>query len=193
MRTARLEAFSDGVFAIAITLLVLEIRAPHGPDLWRALGHEWESYVAYLVSFLTIGIIWVNHHGLYDRVARADRTLMFLNLLLLMWVVLIPFPTGLVAEHISGSGAAPAAVVYAGVLLAMGLSFAANWRYAAARGYVQLTAEEMRALTRRNSAGLGFYALAVALGFVAPGVSLAICFAVAAYYVLPDRVPQPRS
>jgi uncharacterized membrane protein len=103
----RLEAFSDGVFAIAITLLVLDLAVPpreHAPDgesLASALGHQWPSYFAYLVSFLVIGIIWVNHHAVFDRVRLVDRPVMFVNLALLLVVSAIPFPTHLLAEYLT--------------------------------------------------------------------------------------------
>src|SRR4051794_16540991 len=98
--TLRLQAFSDGVFAIAITLLVLELHAPtssHG--LWSGLVDEWPQFAAYLTSFLVIGIMWVNHHSMFKQFARSDRVLLFLNLLLLLWTALLPFPTSLVAAH----------------------------------------------------------------------------------------------
>ena len=94
VRIDRLETFSDGVFAIAITLLALDLPRPQGDDVWHALAHSWESYASFLISFLTIGIIWLNHHALFDRVTRADRTLQMLNVLLLLWVSIIPWPTG---------------------------------------------------------------------------------------------------
>src|SRR5579872_4031553 len=97
--TARLETFSDGVFAVAITLLVLNLHDPRG-GLAHGLAAEWPHYATYAVSFLTIGIIWMNHHTQYERVIRNDRTLMVLNLLLLMFVTVIPFPTGLLADHL---------------------------------------------------------------------------------------------
>ena len=188
MSTARLEAFSDGVFAIAITLLALELPRPEGADLGRQLGAQWESYAAFGVSFLTIGIIWVNHHVLFHRIADADRGLLFLNLLLLMWVSVIPWPTGLVAEHLSGAGAQAATAVYAGVFLGMGVAFTAVWSHARRRGHLAaLTPAQLAHLTRRNSLGWPFYAVALGLGFVAPFASLGVCFAVAVYYLLPDR------
>jgi uncharacterized membrane protein len=126
----RLEAFSDGVFAIAITLLVIEIRPPElheGERLAHALWAQWPSYVAYLVSFLTIGVIWLNHHRVFTQVARVDGPLLLLNLNLLLWTGLIPFPTAVVAEHLGGAGEAArtAAALYSGVLLLMGLAFGA--------------------------------------------------------------------
>src|SRR3954447_16101893 len=117
--TGRLEAFSDGVLAIAITLLVLEIKIePSGFDhLWRALAHEWPSYLAYVTSFLTIGAVWLAHHALFVRLRAIDAVLMRLNLLLLMAVSFLPFPTGLMAEALRESDSAErAAVVVYGVL-----------------------------------------------------------------------------
>src|SRR3989442_555420 len=114
MDTKRLEAFSDGVFAVAITLLVLDLRDPRGGgDLTHRLLRLWPNYAAYAVSFLVIGIIWVTHHDTFDRLRSVDRQLQFLNLLLLMTVALIPFPTSVLAEHLrDGRDSHPAAVVY---------------------------------------------------------------------------------
>ena len=188
MRTSRLEAFSDGVFAIAITLLALELPRPEGQDLWHELGTNWEAYAAFVVSFLTIGIIWVNHHGLVDRILHADRVLLFLNLFLLMWVSLIPWPTELVAEHLSDDGAQAATAVYSMVSLGMAVAFSLFWVHALRRGHLaDLTAAQLRHLTRRNALGWVFYLVAVLLAFVEPLASLALNFAIAFYYLLPDR------
>jgi uncharacterized membrane protein len=191
---SRLEAFSDGVFAIAATLLVLEIKVPHvdGHSLWHALGDQWPSYAAYAVSFFTIGIIWVNHHAQYDRIRALDRNLLFLNLLLLFWVAFIPFPTALVAEQLrSGSTASQhtAAAVYAVVLLVMGFAFFLAWLYAARARLLpdDLTSADVRALLLRNFAGQIGYVAALGVAFLSAGVSLAICGLVAAYYVHPGR------
>jgi uncharacterized membrane protein len=186
--TNRLEAFSDGVFAIAITLLALELPRPEAEDLWRELGAQWEAYAAFIVSFLTIGIIWVNHHALIDRIAHADRALLFLNLLLLMFVSLIPWPTGLVAAHLGGDGAAAATAVYSGTFLGMALAFSAIWLYAWRRDHLgALTPAQLTHLTRRNALGWIAYVTALGLAFVAPAASLALNFAIALYYLLPDR------
>lgn len=196
MKTSRLEAFSDGVFAIAITLLVLEIKRPEGShSLGRALLDQWPSYLAYAVSFFTIGIIWVNHHALFDRIARADRTLLFTNLLLLMLVSFIPFPTGVVAEHVrTGEDEAIAAALYAATFLVMGFAFFLNSHHARRAGLFEggLTDAEQRALVVRNVIGQSGYVIAVGLAFVSATASLALCGAVAVYYVLPGRaVPSP--
>jgi uncharacterized membrane protein len=191
VKTERLDTFSDGVFAIAITLLALDLPRPAGNDLWHELAHAWESYASFLISFLTIGIIWLNHHALFDRVARADRTLLMLNVLLLLWVSIIPWPTGLVADHLSGGGASAATAVYCTVFVGMAVTFSAVWHYARAAGHLaELTEAQVAHLGLRNSLGIGFYVAAVGIAFVVPGVSLAICFVLGIYYLLPDRADQ---
>ena len=133
----RVEAFSDGVLAIAVTLLVLDLRVPvegslNGP-LAAALAHEWPSYAAYATSFLVIGIIWVNHHGVFQLIGRVDRITLFLNLLLLMTVVAIPFTTSLLSEYLraGGADARTAALVYSAVMLLMSCGFAGLYTYVA--------------------------------------------------------------
>ncbi len=195
MSKSRLEAFSDGVFAIAATLLVLDLHVSARPgQLAHALGAEWPHYATFAVSFLTIGIIWVNHHGQFHRIASVDRPLLFLNLLLLMFVVLIPFPTQLLGEYLhEGSDQHVAAAVYAGTLLVMGLCFAASWRYVAAHGSLLtrvISEQELTALVRRNAVGQGIYLLAFALAFVSAPVCLALCGLSAIYYTLPGRLPE---
>src|SRR5580693_6663303 len=133
MESRRAEAFSDGVFAIAITLLVLDLRLPGaGPEhdtLVQQLLHAWPQYFAYVVSFLTIGIMWMNHHTILAHVARVDRPLLVLNLLLLMGIVAIPFPTGLVADNLNHGGpdATAAVVTYGLVMIAISCGFAGLW------------------------------------------------------------------
>src|SRR4051795_8830688 len=151
MKTSRLEAFSDGVFAVAITLLVLEIHIPAGDHLWHDLKAEWPSFAAFFVSFWVIGIIWVNHHGVFDHVKRADRGLLYCNLLVLMTVVFIPFSTALIAEHLkSGADEEVAALVYSGAFLALAIGFGLLWtyitRHRASLG-VELTDAEVRRTT----------------------------------------------
>src|SRR5215470_6294994 len=134
MSTSRIEAFSDGVFAIAITLLVLEIGVPE-PSKETSLGHEllhqWPEYASYVVSFFTIGVIWINHHAMFDHLLRADRNVLFLNLLLLLWIGLLPWPTNVLAQYMTEGGADErvAAVLYTGVMTLMGVSFGALWTY----------------------------------------------------------------
>jgi uncharacterized membrane protein len=191
LNTDRTETFSDGVFAIAITLLVLEIKPPqHSTDLWHDLGKLWPSYASFVVSFFTIGVIWVNHHYQFERFVRADRTLLFLNLLLLFWVAFIPFPTAVVAEQFrEHSHEDIAAAFYAATFLAMGLSFFGLWSYARRTRLVDdtITPAQMRALTVRNALGEVGYAIAVGLAFLSPPASLILCGLIALYYALPGR------
>jgi uncharacterized membrane protein len=189
--TNRLETFSDGVIAIAITLLILEIDVPedtHG-ELWSALLRQWPSYLAYLISFAVIGIIWVNHHGILALVARVDRPLLYLNLLLLLAVAGIPFPTALVAEHIQSPGidSEVAAAVYGGWATLVALSFNLMWRWivhdeSLIRDNIDISA--LRANTRRFSLGLVIYPLTVGIAFLNPILALGVHGLVAVYYVV---------
>jgi uncharacterized membrane protein len=188
MTTNRLEAFSDGVFAVAITLLVLEIDVPGGENLWHELKEQWPSFAAFAVSFWVIGIIWVNHHGVIDHLRRADRGVLYLNLLVLMTVVFIPFSTELFAIHLkSGADEKVAAIVYSSSFLAMGVSFGLLWTYVTnhreALG-VSLTDEEVRSTRRSFLIGNPIYALAFAMSFVSPAAVLAIVALVAFYYAV---------
>lgn len=197
MSTTRLEAFSDGVFAIAATLLVLELRVPEagsGP-LWPQILAQWPSYATYVISFLTIGIIWVNHHALFALMVKVDRPLLFLNLLLLMVTSLLPFPTGLLAQWLADDQQAHvAAAILGGVYLLMGLAFSGIWLYAvlhhdlAAPGFDRATA---RASIPRFTAGNVAYLIGIGLAFVSPLLSLLVYGLVAIYYVFPS-LPQPR-
>ena len=189
--TDRLETFSDGVFAVAITLLVLGLSVSATPGhLAHALGREWPHYATYVVSFLTIGIIWMNHHAQFDRIDHADRTLMVLNLILLMFVTLIPFPTGLLATYLhAGTDEHIAAAVYAGTLLAMSIAFFSTYLWAARRELFAPWVGEQQVgyLVRRNAAGLLVYAAAIAVAFASASISLALCGLVALYYLHPGR------
>jgi len=189
--TDRLETFSDGVFAVAITLLVLGLAVhPAAGRLGHALLHYWPHYATYVVSFLTIGIIWMNHHAQFDRIEQADRTLMVLNLVLLMFVTLIPFPTSLLATYLhAGTDEHVAAAVYAATLLAMSIAFFSTYLWAARRKLFAPWVGERQVgyLVRRNGAGLLVYAAAIAVAFASASVSLALCGLVALYYLHPGR------
>ena len=129
MTTARLETFSDGVFAIAATLLILNVNVT-GVPLGRALVHGWPSYVAYAVSFLTIGIMWVNHHGVFSQIDKVDRTFLMINVVFLMFVAFVPFPTKLVAENIHRPGLEAAVLTYGFTLTLTAIAYNALWFYA---------------------------------------------------------------
>ena len=188
MKTTRLEAFSDGVFAVAITLLVLELHIPTGDHLWHQLKEEWPSFAAFFVSFWVIGIIWVNHHGLLDHLKRTDRPVLYLNLLVLMTVVFIPFSTALMAEHLkSGADERVAAVVYALAFLAMGIAFNVFWTYIVKHRRelgVEIPDEEIRHMSVGFMIGSPMYVVAVAMAFISPAVVLIIIGGVAAYYMV---------
>jgi uncharacterized membrane protein len=129
--TSRLETFSDGVFAIAATLLILNVHA-NGAHLGHALTKAWPSYAAYAVSFVTIGIMWVNHHGVFAQIDKVDRTFLMINVFFLMAVAFVPFPTVLVAEHLHDAGLGPAALTYGFTLTVTASFYNFLWLYAAA-------------------------------------------------------------
>ena len=190
MRTSRLEAFSDGVFAIAATLLVLELRVPSDTtDLSGALLRLWPAYAAYLVSFLTIGIIWVNHHTLLAHCRRVDRRFLYLNLMLLIAVGIVPFPTALVGQYILSEHAATAALVVYGLgALLIAIAFTGVFLYATYDHRLvgdAGAARRVRDEGRLFPIGLAAYSLGIALAFVAPIASLAVYGATALFYALP--------
>ena len=197
MKTGRLEAFSDGVIAVAITLLVLDLRVPDvsSPDLASSLAHEWPNFVAYALSFATIGIIWINHHAVILRLREIDSSIMVVNLVLLMTIAVLPFATSLMATYLTQShGEHLAAAVYAGAFLAMSLAFSLfNWQVLLRRPHLlhdQLPAERRRQILRTLVSGLVPYALAVAVAPLSAYASLAICGAVAIFYALPVSRPE---
>ena len=194
--TTRLEAFSDGVFAIAITLLILEIKVPTGAEtqdhgLWRALLERWPSYVGYVISFVTIGIMWVNHHALFKYISRVDRALLLANLLLLMTVSFLPYPTAVLAEHLPDADSrTEAAVFYGGTLVVIAISFNVLWW--AARGRHRLIGADahaggMRTITFRYGVGPVSYGIATAVALLSVWASLAIHLGLALMYALSER------
>jgi uncharacterized membrane protein len=188
MTKNRLEAFSDGVFAVAITLLVLELDVPVGDHLWHKLGDEWPSFASFFVSFWVIGIIWVNHHGVIDHLKRADRGVLYLNIFVLMSVVLIPFATALMAQHLNSTADEEvAAAVYAGSFVLMAISFGVLWEYITRHRQklgVELSDEEVRRRSLAFQIGNPFYAVAVGVAFISPVAVLVIIGALAVYYMV---------
>ncbi len=193
MSTNRLESFSDGVLAVAITLLVLNIAVPDlnpHASLAAALGAKWPSYAAYVISFITIGIIWVNHHAMLGRLRETDHSILMLNNLLLMTVVVIPFGTSLLARYLQfGSQGKLAAVIYGGTLLAMALAFSLlNYHILFRRHHLlstELSLERRRQIFRRAVGGVPPYVLATALAAVSAYLTLGNFAALAAFYALP--------
>jgi uncharacterized membrane protein len=192
METNRLEAFSDGVFAIAITLLVLEIKVPP-PDLALGAGllHLWPSYLAYMVSFLVIGAIWINHHAMFRHIVRVDETLLLLNVLHLMFIAFLPFPTAVLAQAFHhGTGEPVAAAFYGGILTVIGLFVIGMWGYAA-RGHRllgdHLTPQEAKQIGRRFLIGPSIYAVATVVALFVPWLALGIYLCLNLFYLWPRR------
>ena len=191
--TARTEAFSDGVFAIAITLLILElvVKVPHEPlsaeRLAGELSHLWPSYIAYLSSFATIGVMWLNHHRRYRLIARNDDVLQAFNLTLLLGVTWIPFPTALLASQLHAPGQRVAALVYASSFFVVAVVFNLMWRYAVR---AKLVAEhpDVQAIRRQQLAGPILYAVLIGVAALNAVACLLLSTAIAFYFILPPRL-----
>jgi uncharacterized membrane protein len=186
MGPGRLHALVDGVFAIAMTLLVLDLPQPlDSAHLAHDLLHQWPSYVAYLVSFVTVGILWIEHHGMMSAVREVNRRFLERTLLFLLFVSIIPWPTSIAARYAThGSQARAAAVLYATTMLLMGLSFSLGWRYLAE--HPGMVAEPARgafpAGFRRALLGGLVYLLAIIAAFISPDLSFAIDAVIALYF-----------
>ncbi len=188
--TARIEAFSDGVFAIAVTLLVLDLKVPNLPmnavsdaELRAELLRQWPAYLGFLSSFATILIIWVNHHNLFRLVRRTDRVFLFVNGLLLLIVTVIPFPTSLLSRYILSDAAPTAAVIYAGTYFLLSITFNLIWYAARNRGLMMLNADS-RVLFRGYLLGPLIYGLAMVLAAFFPILSVIMCIAMAVFFAI---------
>jgi uncharacterized membrane protein len=188
----RLEAFSDGVFAVAITLLVLEIKVPSGQPLGQALLDLWPTYVAYLLSFGTILIMWVNHHVLLDYIRHVDHVLLYLNGLLLMTITAVPVATGLLAAHAGDADGHIAAAVYCAYFAVVALAFNGLWWYAAVGGRLLHDGGQagQRSVSRRYMLGPMLYMVAFGVALLSVPLSLVICVALAIFFAWPY---QPKS
>jgi uncharacterized membrane protein len=192
--TGRVEAFSDGVFAIAMTLLVLDIKVPRdlvpGGTLAQALAGQWPTYLAFLTSFGTILIMWVNHHRLFTQIGRWDERLLFSNGLLLLGIVLVPFPTALVAEYLGRAGQTTAALVYNGTFIVIALCFNLLWRGASTDGRLLRADHDpdaVRHITDSYRFGPLFYVAALIVGLFSVTASLVVNCALAVYFAMPSR------
>lgn len=191
--TGRIEAFSDGVFAIAITLLILELQIPHAPDLLSQLLRQWQMFLAYLTSFASIGIMWINHHRLFNIIQRSSHMLLMLNLLLLLFITFLPYPTSLLAIYDSQSHPhlfdfTVAALFYSGTLVLIAISYNLLWRYATHNNRLiskETDQEVMRTISRRYLFGPLLYSVAVALAFLSPLLSLAMDALLAIFFAIP--------
>ncbi|HEX2741378.1 MAG TPA: TMEM175 family protein [Rubrobacter sp.] len=198
--TGRIEAFSDGVFAIAITLLIIEIGVPHAEgteSLFEKLVELWPSYLGYAISFLVIGTVWANHHNRFRLISRSDHVLLFLNILFLMCVAFVPFPTALLAEYIREEEHRITAVaVYSGTLAVTAVFFTLLWLYAAGNYRLidrSVDPSLLRAMTRRFVLGMLLYVLAFAIAFVSAATSLTLIVILALIFVLPEPDSSRRS
>jgi uncharacterized membrane protein len=189
VETGRVEAFSDGVFAIAITLLILAVgfeQSIADGDLEHQLVHLWPAYIAYAVSFLTVGIMWINHHQIFRHFRMVDRPLLLLNILLLMCISFTPFPTRVVAEHAQNAGDRQAAAVLYGITMTCtAICFFAVWFYGSRR-LLRPDADmrEVDGITRSYLPGAPIYALATLVAFINPIASLIIFGSLTIFYAI---------
>jgi len=200
--TGRLEAFSDGVFAVAITLLVLNIKIPgidlpfnklpKDTDLWHMLGDEWPMLAAYVTSFATIGIMWLNHHRLFVHIKRINTVLVLLNLLLLLFIVFVPVPTALLAEYVELPDQHAAAIVYSGTFVLTACCFNLLWRYASYHNRLlgkDVDSRAIQAISKQYLFGPLVYLIAFALAWVSTPATIIASFALALFFALPARPP----
>ncbi len=193
--TARVEAFSDGVFAIAATLLILEIKAPRetGASLGAALLAQWPSLVAFATSFAMIGIMWLNHHRLFGLVGRVSHALLVLNGLLLLGVTFVPFPTAVIAEYLGHAGEKVAAQFYSATFVAIAVVFNVLWRYVSSPRRnprllrVPMDDPAVLAIHAQYRMGPAFYILALLLAFWDARASVITNLLLALFFALPPR------
>jgi uncharacterized membrane protein len=187
--TARLEAFSDGVFAIAATLLILDVHRAPGP-VAHGLLHAWPSYLTYAISFGTIGIIWVNHHTVMAQIGRVDRTFLFVNVLFLMVVAFSPFPTRVVADTLR-QGSHAAAFAYGLTFTTMAVLYGALWFYAAlGRRLIAPTADQrvVSGISRSFLPGSFVYGGATLVSLASAWAAVTLYGAIALFYVLENSI-----
>jgi len=192
--TERLEAFSDAVIAIAITLLVLEIRVPEhldvhsSSDLWRELRDLWPAYLGYLISFSTIGIMWANHHLIFKFIDRTDHYLTLINTVFLLFIGALPFPTAVLTEYLGHPGERTAAILYSGWFLLTALTYNLLWRYASSGNRLiasDANPRSIKEIRRRFNLGPPLYLVAFGLAFVSVRACLGLMIALALVYALP--------
>lgn len=196
----RFEGFTDAVFAIALTLLFLEIKPPGSPDgppatthAAQAVAEQWRDHLALFVSFLTIGIYWLQHHYAGRLYAKSDHVFSLLNLGFLFGIMALPYPARLWAFHLGSAGEAEASAILAAAMFLPSLFWVMKWLYASPHRRLidpRLAPEYVTQLTRRYAAGTALLALAVLIALVVPGLGLALSFAATAYWILPQ--PNPR-
>jgi len=187
--TARIEAFSDGVFAIAITLLILEVKVPPpgSGDLTAQLLKQWPSYVSFVISFAFIGIMWINHHRLFSHIKRSDNTLMLLNLLLLLGVCVVPYPTAVLAQHLGSGGQKPAALLYQGTYFVIAIFFNLLWGHVNKKELGDKNNETAGKISAQYAVGPLSYLACLLLVWISVPASLALNVVLAIFYALPPQ------
>lgn len=194
--TGRVEAFSDGVFAVAITLLILNIHIPDNnvllvdSEFWSYLGNQWPELLAFVTSFATIGIMWINHHRLFTHIRRVDTNLLALNLLLLLLIVFIPFPTAQLAQYARYPQHHAAALLYSATNILMAICFNLLWRYASRENRLldkRSDPRAVQAITRQYRFGPLFYVVTFVLAIIYVPASIAGILLLAIFFALPGR------
>jgi uncharacterized membrane protein len=194
--TGRIEAFSDGVFAVAITLLVFDVRVPSGPNgsLGSALLRQWPSYVSFLISFAFIGIMWVNHHRLFNHIRRSDNLLLFFNLLLLLGVTVVPFPTALLANRYFIPGdRTVAAAVFNGTYFVIAIFFNVLWHHAVRGNLLDAaTLESAQSISKQYAVGPMAYLVCLALTWISVPASIVANVILAIFFAVPPKAQENR-
>ncbi len=194
--TGRVEAFSDGIFAVAITLLVLNIQVPsiqsvpNDSVLVSILLGNWRIYLAFVTSFATIGIMWMNHHRLFTLIKLSDTGLLTLNLLLMLFIVFVPFPTALLTQYYEHDYRGPA-VIYSATFVLLAICFNLLWRYASHNNRLldrKADPRAVQAITRQYRFGPLFYLVALGLAFVYPPASVIWNLLLALFFALPGQL-----
>ena len=186
--TGRVEAFSDGVFGVAITLLIFTIQVPHpesGKSLLSQLGQQWPSYLAYVTSFMTILIMWLNHHAIFRLISRTDQLFMLLNGLLLLVITFVSFPTALLADYLGTQDERTAALLYSATGIVLAILYNALWLYASHDGRLLSKKADLavvHTITHQYRFGPLFYLLAFVLAFVSVLASVGLNLALAIFF-----------
>lgn len=194
-QTGRVEAFSDGVFAIAVTLLILDIKVPRelpeGASLTASLLGQWPAYLAFVISFATIAIMWINHRRLFTLITRSDHTLLVLNSLLLLGVTFVPYPTAVLSEYMGTPQGAAAAILYSGTFAAIAILFNLLWHFALRHGLLgeHVAPTSAMAVTRQYLFGPLIYGGAALLALVSVPASVGLNLLLALFFALPERQP----
>jgi uncharacterized membrane protein len=196
--TSRLEAFSDGVFAIAVTLLVLDIKVPQvegepgSAVLTNALLEQWPDYLSYALSFITLGIVWANHHRVFANIVRTNHSFLILNVVYLMLIAVFPFPTALLSEYIQDVDKQSVVTeIYTGLALLIAIVHAASWLYAKGAGHLlraDVDAKWVRGVSARNVIGVSLFGVCFLLSFVNVYASLGLLCLMVGFYLLPGRL-----